>query len=364
MLAVTILFLAVCDWHVLEFISYHKFICRFLSAICMQALFPYSPTLTCLAFLYPTFGKRTQSIPTSASELGVGASEHVSTPAEDKTSIDDVIAKLNAAEHDDPRAAEILAATITLRDSSGRDRKAALRRMANTWSVILTEKIVGKYKPRSNEKLAEDIQCSVCKAALKWELRTHPSQISFTRSHSVADAENVLKKTMTSGVAEHGSAVVTHASVTVHQLSETPDDVMTLSRLGPTMYQATLRSGRIWQGNAELLNSLPQGMARLATLQVRERVAQAKAKPKVKAKAESSASFCGRSEHGEDGAPDQGGVAELHGSSAKKQRTLKQMFLSSGSGRVGGEHVQAVASEHGTDEHDELGASHDDAGDR
>ena len=54
-LAVTSLFLAVCNWHVPRAISYHNFICRFLSAICMQALFPYSPTLTCLAFLYPTF---------------------------------------------------------------------------------------------------------------------------------------------------------------------------------------------------------------------------------------------------------------------------------------------------------------------
>ena len=102
-----------------------------------------------MAFLYPTFGKRAQSIPTSASELGVGASEHVSTPAEDKTSIDDVIAKLNAAGHDDPRGAEILAATITLRDSTGRDRQAALRRMANTWGVSRTEKIADKYMPRS-----------------------------------------------------------------------------------------------------------------------------------------------------------------------------------------------------------------------
>ena len=57
-LAVTSLFLAVCDWHVPRAISYDNFICRFLSAICMQALFPYSPTLTCLAFLCPTFGKR------------------------------------------------------------------------------------------------------------------------------------------------------------------------------------------------------------------------------------------------------------------------------------------------------------------
>ena len=67
-LAVTSLFLAVCDWHVPQVISHHNFICRFLSAICMQTLFPYSPTLTCLAFLYPTFGKRAQSTPTSAPE--------------------------------------------------------------------------------------------------------------------------------------------------------------------------------------------------------------------------------------------------------------------------------------------------------
>ena len=61
-LAVTSLFFALCDWHVPLFISYHNFICRFLSAICMQALFPYSLTLTCLAFLYPTFGKRAHSM--------------------------------------------------------------------------------------------------------------------------------------------------------------------------------------------------------------------------------------------------------------------------------------------------------------
>ena len=69
-LAVTSLCLAVCDWHVPRVISYHNLICRFLSAISMQALFPYSPTLSCLAFLYPTFGKRAQSTPTSTPEPG------------------------------------------------------------------------------------------------------------------------------------------------------------------------------------------------------------------------------------------------------------------------------------------------------
>ena len=60
------------------------------------------------------------------------ASEDVSILAENKTPLDDVIAKLNATGHDDPRAAEILAAAITLRDANGWDRAAALRRMANT----------------------------------------------------------------------------------------------------------------------------------------------------------------------------------------------------------------------------------------
>ena len=38
-----------------------------------------------------TFGKGAQSTPTSAPESGDGASEHVSTSAEDKISLDDVI---------------------------------------------------------------------------------------------------------------------------------------------------------------------------------------------------------------------------------------------------------------------------------
>ena len=100
---------------------------------------------------------------------------------------------------------------------------------------------------------------------------------------------------------------------------------MALSRLGPNLYEGTLRSGTIWQGDAELLRTLPQGEAKLATLQTRERVAQAKAKAKVQAKAqkepprdkeqtpESNASRRGGSEHVETDAPDRGGGAEFHG---------------------------------------------------
>ena len=147
------------------------------------------------------------------------------------------------------------------------------------------------------------------------------------------------EKARTTGDAEQDAAVATHASGTAHQLPEMPDDVLpnTLSRLGPNMYQGTLRSGTIWRGDAELLRSLPQGEARLATLQTRERVAQAKAKAKATVKAEQEprrdqeepaepgASWRGGGEHGEADAPDRGGDAQLHGA-PKRQRTLSQMF--------------------------------------
>ena len=285
--------------------------------------------------------------------------EHVSLSAGDTISLDDVIAKLQATGDEDTRAKEILAAAITLRDTKGRDRKVALRQMANAWGVTVNENIEGKYKPRSNSALAEDIQASVCRAALDWESCTLPSQGSDTRSLSRPDAEPVLKKARRTSDAAH-------ASGTLQQLSETANDVLpnTLSRLGPDEYQATLRCGMIWRGNAELLRSLPQGEARLATLQTRERVAHAKAKAKVKAKAEekpprdqdepaeSSASRSGGGDHGEADASDHGGGAELHGAPSKRQRTLRQMFLSSGPGQASashddeGERVESSAAEH------------------
>ena len=136
---------------------------------------------------------------------GIGASEHVSTSTGDKISLDDVIEKLKAAANEDTRGEEILAAAITLRDSRGRDRKDALRRMANAWGVTVNEKVGGKYKPRPNSALEEDIQASVCKAALEWEPRAQPSQSSDIRSSSRVDAKAVLKKARTTGAAEHGA---------------------------------------------------------------------------------------------------------------------------------------------------------------
>ena len=51
-----------------------------------------------------------------------------------------------------------------------------------------------------------------------------------------------------------------------------------MSRLGPDDVEATKRSGELWRGDAEMLETLPQGKAKLATLRVREIMASRKPK--------------------------------------------------------------------------------------
>ena len=53
-------------------------------------------------------------------------------------------------------------------------------------------------------------------------------------------------------------------------LPQSAEDVMELRRLGPSLFEATKRSGQLWVGDVELLNTLPQGIAKLGTLQVQE----------------------------------------------------------------------------------------------
>jgi hypothetical protein len=88
---------------------------------------------------------------------------------EDKVSLDGVIAKLKALDRTSQRAEEILAAAITLRDSSGRDRLRALRTMATTWHKARYEKVDGKWKDRTVSALANDIEAALCDAYMEWE---------------------------------------------------------------------------------------------------------------------------------------------------------------------------------------------------
>ena len=123
-----------------------------------------------------------------------GATEHVSASAPDEISLDEIIAKVPAAAHEDAEGEEILAAALTLRDSKGRDRKNALRKIVNSWGVPVNDKVAGKYKHRPNSALEEDIQAAVCKAALDWDSRSQPSQGFDKRAPSGPDAEAVLNK--------------------------------------------------------------------------------------------------------------------------------------------------------------------------
>ena len=60
----------------------------------------------------------------------------------------------------------------------------------------------------------------------------------------------------------------------------TQDDVMSLRRLTPDRFEATKRSGEVWAGDAVLLETLPQGRAKLATLRVTESMNAREAKAK------------------------------------------------------------------------------------
>ena len=110
------------------------------------------------------------------------------------SSLNEVINKLKATINIDARGEKILAAAITLRDSSGRDRQLALRQMASAWKVTLNQKVDGKYKLRTDAAVAEDIEVALCKAASDWESQSDSSQSCDARYPSTVDVESVQKK--------------------------------------------------------------------------------------------------------------------------------------------------------------------------
>jgi hypothetical protein len=281
-LAGSILLLTYCDCHVPDSVPYHYKLCRVLSAICMHAFCPASTTLICLAFADPTFGKRAQASATkesAGSSSRDGASEHVRTATEGSMSLDDVIALLKGMHEIDKRAEEILAAAITVRDSTGRDRKQSLRNMATVWNVARYE----NRKDRPVSDLTEDIKAAVCSAAFTW--KTNPQARGAAEHANTSPPEGsgrtgisptprnsedaVVKKARVSRPADHTITPAKHAGGTVHKLPESPQDVMSLRRVGSDMFEATQRSGKTWSGDATLLSTLPHGQAKLATIKTK-----------------------------------------------------------------------------------------------
>ena len=98
-------------------------------------------------------------------ESNFGASEHTAGSVIEKLSLEGAIEKLKNHGDADELAGKILAAAITLRDSDGRDRKAALRQMVVHWRVPRRAKIDGKWKDRALDAIAYDLEAAVCAAA-------------------------------------------------------------------------------------------------------------------------------------------------------------------------------------------------------
>ena len=169
------------------------------------------------------------------------------------------------------------------------------------------EKISGKWKNRNVATLQELLTNTVSLAAAQY-LAASPEN---TAPKQRGAAEHASPGSSGTGAAEHMAPDVVSAStarsspdestkasnatqgpakkaktvpVSWAQLEQravalpkTVDDVMKLRRLGPDLFEATQRSGESWVGDAELLKTLPQGIAKLATLEVQESVRARKA---------------------------------------------------------------------------------------
>ena len=114
-------------------------------------------------------------------------------------------------------------AAITLRDSSGRDRKQAVRSLAATWKVARYEKVCDKLKDRSVSAMATDVEAAVCDAASTWERDQQgaASQRIDAGSNSRMDDDVAVKRAKTISAADHLLAAAKHTNATVRALPET-----------------------------------------------------------------------------------------------------------------------------------------------
>ena len=243
----------------------------------------------------------------------------------------------------------------TLRDSRERDRKDALRLMCKAWGVDRRHKIDGKWKDRNTSAVDAELTEAVCFAAAQWKpgppgraqrmaVQTTRAQrlrstmlprtakgfcsevLQYTRRPAPVPWLHLWKKGGADSApqrahAQHGaspyearpakkgrtrtadpmrSAVSSGLSRTgpeprVLQLPITSEDVISLRRLVPDLFEATTRSGELWRGDAQLLETLPQGSAKLGTLEVREETSTPKAKATQERKTPDATSAGGKS---------------------------------------------------------------------
>ena len=118
------------------------------------------------------------------------------------------ISMLSAHPKLDDRGSEILAAAISLQESTGRSLKEALHAMCTAWGVQRRENISGKWKNRSVATLQELLTNSVCLAAAQY-LAASPEN---TGQEQRGAAEHELSVCSGAGAAEHVAPDVPSAS--------------------------------------------------------------------------------------------------------------------------------------------------------
>ena len=133
--------------------------------------------------------------------------------------LDAVISALSAQANLDGRGSEILAAAITLRDSTGRDRKQALRAMCTAWGVQRQEKDSGKWKDRSVAALHGLLTNAVCSAATQL-LAASPENTGPEQRGAAEHEPSVFSST---GAAEHVAPDVFSASTGRGSLDESTE---------------------------------------------------------------------------------------------------------------------------------------------
>ena len=186
-----------------------------------------------------------------------------------------------------------LKAAVTLRDSTGRDRLPVMRQMCTVWGLSRREKIHGQWKDRTLATLQELLSNAVCLAATRWQAEqpiqtkqrgdpdhTAPDPVKREASPSEAGAAKKAQTDTADTVPSSGNSGLSWAQLEQRAIAlpQTSEDVMELRRLGPDLFEATKRSGESWVGDAELLRTLPQGTAKLATVEVQELMRARKAK--------------------------------------------------------------------------------------
>ena len=190
------------------------------------------------------------------------------------------ISMLSAQPKLDDRGSEILAAATSLQESTGRSLLPTLRAMCASWGVQRREKIAGKWKDRSVVTLHELLNNSVCLAASQY---LAASQENVDSDGAAEHLAAVAEDNATQGPAKKPKTVLSWAQLADRAvaLPETAEDVMELRRLSLDLFEARKRSGEVCVGDIAVLQTLPQGVARLATLQMQEHMRARKTKNSV-----------------------------------------------------------------------------------